>query len=392
MDKILVQTSKRSVTKADIMQDVKTSKMNYHFIETLRSERGREMFDARMKALNNADGEQKNNIEQLEILEMLRKAGFNDADITIESKEDDTKGRQVLIIVHREDKSFWHEHFCFMIYQKFNRVLFIPGNVYYQNVLDFSARGHITRKWGDSYFLDYVDKDQFVDFLKELPLIAEKWDAEIEAVKQTFAECEQEWQAQEADSKTFIENELQNKGYDYNLIIGHAKTLLSVNVRRMRRLELRVVTDDIFGASRGCLLSRLIEIIDRISPVSEAVKQTFKITPLEQEVKVTEHSYLYEPSPEVKKARELAEISIKALVDSELQGKGYDYAIIKDDKRCVLTINLEHQRKLEISIPHKNFEKAFDGLCDVIERIKSLSDSIDNIDMRIVSINEVEAV
>ncbi len=77
-----------------------------------------------------------------------------------------------------------------------------------------------------------------------------------------------------------------------------------------------------------------------------------------------------------KKQRSIAENSIRIMVDDLLKDKGLDYRLEVGRTRTVLVVGLKRNRKMEISLTNKSFQKNMDSLCDTIDKIASLVNDI----------------
>lgn len=95
------------------------------------------------------------------------------------------------------------------------------------------------------------------------------------------------------------------------------------------------------------------------------------ITRWEAENKMIKHIF-----DKVEKNRALTEISIKTMVDNALCKSGYDYKITKERTRLLLSLKMNRQRQLEISLPHKDFQKHIDILYESIEKIMITANEI----------------
>ncbi len=77
-----------------------------------------------------------------------------------------------------------------------------------------------------------------------------------------------------------------------------------------------------------------------------------------------------------KKQRSITETSIRIMVDDLLKDKGLDYRLEVGRTRTVLVVGLKRNRKMEISLTNKSFQKNMDSLCDTINTIASLVNDI----------------
>ena len=78
----------------------------------------------------------------------------------------------------------------------------------------------------------------------------------------------------------------------------------------------------------------------------------------------------------VQKQTSIARTSVQLMVDNELKGKGYDYQIHTGESRVVVTVNIGRQRKVEIPLSFKNFQKQVGHLCKTIDGVIALSQEI----------------
>lgn len=76
------------------------------------------------------------------------------------------------------------------------------------------------------------------------------------------------------------------------------------------------------------------------------------------------------------KIRKMAQTSIRILVENELKRTNYKYSIEEGKTRSVLVVKMRRQRKLEISLRHKDFQKVIGQIPEIIDRIMTTSDDI----------------
>lgn len=76
------------------------------------------------------------------------------------------------------------------------------------------------------------------------------------------------------------------------------------------------------------------------------------------------------------KIRKMAQTSIRILVENELKRTNYKYSIEEGKTRSVLVVKMRRQRKLEISLRHKDFQKVIGQIPEIIDRIMTMSDDI----------------
>lgn len=76
------------------------------------------------------------------------------------------------------------------------------------------------------------------------------------------------------------------------------------------------------------------------------------------------------------KMRKMAQTSIRILVESELKDKNYKYSLEVGKTRSVLVVKMRRQRKLEISLTNKGFQKVIGQLPEIIDRTMSMSNDI----------------
>ena len=368
MDKILVQTSKRSVTETDVMEAVRNNVKACDYILKLREERETDQ----IHALIATESEEKLPLQtsEQEIREMLYDTGFKDENMSLKTMMMGAYlPRLECILEQNQNKS--------------NRTMtFYWGPKTGNTILEFDLVQRC--------LISAFSKEKFLAFLREIPAYLKQWNAEFDVIQKLFDKYEQMCKTEEENIRIMVDNAFRGKEYDSMLLVGRVHSAIVVNMKRQRKMVIYFNNEDI-----NSVVEKLCPAIDGMRLVSDDIKLGFKVSLAADKVKIYEietcpvphYSYEMPYIEKFEKRKALAEASIQALVDNELQGKDYDYALIKDQTRSILTVHMLHQRKLELSITNKNFENSIDGLCETIDKIKGVSDSVD-LDFKIVNINE----
>lgn len=87
------------------------------------------------------------------------------------------------------------------------------------------------------------------------------------------------------------------------------------------------------------------------------------------------------------KVRSMARASIKVMAEQLFKGSGYEYTLRYENNRTIVAVNIGHQRRVEISLTPKNFQKGLQNIIDFIDKAKALSDALP-VNFKITHYNE----
>ena len=133
---------------------------------------------------------------------------------------------------------------------------------------------------GRGFWVDSFEKKDLIDLLKSLPDVYAKWDAENQVISRIFEKNEKLRKIAETSIQILVDNELKGKGYDYSIVVGRTRSVLTVNMKKQRKLEISLTNRGFHKA-----IGHLCEIIDQITGVSDGIKVNFKITHSKEQVK-----------------------------------------------------------------------------------------------------------
>lgn len=174
---------------------------------------------------------------------------------------------------------YYGKQLCYYCNGETNKEDFIYFRLLKNNQLFVLFQRKFSQRCNRYKFEDYRRSD-LTDLLKEFPMKCVQWDEENKAIVRIFEKTDKMRKMAETSIKALVDNELKDQNYDYSLEVGKRRTVLVVQMKRQRKLEISLTNK---GFQK--VIGELTEIIDKIMSLSDDIKVGFKITHSKEKVK-----------------------------------------------------------------------------------------------------------